>query len=92
MGSFCGSLPLLYPKRQGLSKWAEMPPLCQPRGTGADVRLCVYIFFFGYTLGGLLGTDGTIQTNQTSFDFFVACHIKYHHNVFSLNQGISQTL
>lgn len=29
----------------GLSKRAEMPLLCQPWASGADVRLCAFLFF-----------------------------------------------
>lgn len=48
----------------GLSKQAEMPLLCQPRASGADVRLCAFFFFYGSTLKGLLGTGRTSQTKH----------------------------
>lgn len=38
------SVPVFQEK--GLSKWAEMPLLCQPRAAGADVCLCAFFFFF----------------------------------------------
>lgn len=42
----------------GLSKRVEMPLLCQPRASGADVRLCAFCFFLCFY------PEGTFRDRQ----------------------------
>lgn len=51
-------------RETGLSKRAEMPPLCQPRATGADVSLCVCDFSLVLPLGDF---SGQFVTNHSSY-------------------------
>lgn len=65
-------------QEMGLSKRAEMPLLCQPRASGADVRLCAFCFFsYASTLRGLLGTGRISQTNLIFLHF--PSGLKDHH-------------